>query len=86
VLSKGKKRLEEEGNGRPFLGVEILVGSEDMQYPWVAYTRENYPSIITASLANAPSSRTHTTAQNSNVKAKIPKKRKLVEQDEDKTP
>jgi hypothetical protein len=87
VLSKGKKRLEEvEGNGRPFLGVEILVGSEDMQYPWVAYTRENYPRIITASLANAPSSRTHTTAQNSNVKAKIPKKRKLVEQDEDKTP
>lgn len=89
VLNKGKKGLEEEENGRPFLGVEILVGSEDMQYPWVAYTRENYPRIINASLANTPpSSRTHTTtAQNSKVKAKIPKKRRrLVEQDEDKTP
>jgi hypothetical protein len=75
-----KKRLEEE-NGRPFSGVEILVGSENMQYPWVAYTRENYPRIITASLANAhPSSRTHTTtAQNSIVKVKIPRKRKLEE-------
>jgi hypothetical protein len=92
VLNKttwSKKRLqEEEENGGPFSGVEILAGSENMQYPWVAYTRENYPCIITASLANAhPSSRTHTTtAQNSIVKVKIPRKRKLEEEDEDKTP
>jgi len=59
-----------------------------MQYPWVTYTRENYPRIITASLANTPSSssRSHThPAQKNNVDMKIPKKRKTI-LDEEETP
>jgi hypothetical protein len=58
--------------------VEIVAGGEDMKYPWVVYTRDNYPLIIaTATTAAAPArSRTHP-AQSSS--AKIPRKKKELE-------